>query len=130
MTNLLDKYSSILEEIKNHPQVDSLIIFGSYLNSNKITPLSDLDIAVIFTKDCSQSQKIEILSYTNEELDICDFEVLPLSLQFKIISSNNIIKKSSSYNSIKVQTMTKWLDFKPRLAKMYRRKGFNENYLY
>ena len=128
MTNLLLKYSPLLEELKHKSQVDSLIIFGSYSNS-KYSQLSDLDIAVIFSKNVTEEEKIEILSHSTDELDICDFWTLPLPLQFKIVSSNNILKESSNFNQIKTKITLKWLNFKPRLRKMYLQRGYNEEYV-
>lgn len=128
MINLIEKYSSLIDEIKSFSQVDGVIIFGSY-STNNIKPLSDLDIAILFKEGLSEDEKLEILSFSNKELDICDYSTLSLPIQFKIMTQGIVVKKSQDFNNLKINVMSKWLDFKPRLIRAYKRRGVNPKYL-
>lgn len=121
--HLLEKYKKIIEEIKKSKFTDSIIIFGS-VSSQKLKPLSDLDIAIIFTPNTPQNQKNLILGMGNQELDISDFFELSPAIKFEIITKGKTIKQSENYNSIKYKTRNEWIDFKPRLNKLYKSRGY------
>ena len=121
--NLLEKYSPILDEIKSNDCVDAIVIFGSY-STNSQKPLSDLDICIFFRKKTTKEIKREILSYANNELDISSFESLPLSLQYKILTSGNIYYSKIDLNSLKNKITNQWFDFRIGLNKLYKNRGF------
>ena len=119
--NLIQKYGKELELIKNCNLVDSILIFGSYLE-NKQNSNSDLDIAIIFKKNVSNNKKQEILSYGNEELDLNNFENLPLYLQFKIINFGTVYFTNKNLYELKRSIRHEWFDFKPTLNRIYKSK--------
>lgn len=121
--NLIDKYAPILEKISKKKEVNSIIIFGSYAK-NKIKPMSDLDICIIFKKNTKEEKIINILAYGSDKLDISAYHKLPLSLQYEIITSGKIFKTKKDLTNLKIQTTNKWFDFKPTLNRLYTSRGY------
>lgn len=122
MINLLKKYEKILDTIYEEEFVESILIFGSY-SKEKIKPLSDLDITLIFKYNTTEKKKDSILSYATEELDLSDFFKLPLNLQYKILTTSKIYKSKIDLKNLRIKTANKWFDFKPTLNKIYKSKG-------
>ena len=122
MENLFDKYFKVIEEIKNNENVDSLILFGSY-SQNKQKKLSDLDLAVLFKPDTSQKEKTKVLSNGSEELDLTDFNELPLPLQYKIVFYGRVLKNQEKINAIKFKIKNQYLDFIPYLKRSAKRRN-------
>jgi predicted nucleotidyltransferase len=121
--NLLEKYSSVLENIKNDKSVETIFIFGSYAKNN-VKPLSDLDVAIIFKKYTPKEKKIEILSNSNEELDLNDFFSLPLTIQYKIIREGIVYYNSNkNLTRLKLSIIFEYNDFKYILNKIYTKKN-------
>ncbi|MFW5705211.1 MAG: nucleotidyltransferase domain-containing protein [Nanoarchaeota archaeon] len=117
--NLLEKYKSTLEKLKEDKKIDKIIIFGSYA-TGKIKPLSDLDIAII----PKNPEYEDYLCEGTDELDISNFYKLPLSLQYKIITKGKIYHEKSKSNSLKHRIMNQWFDFRETLNKIYLKKGY------
>ncbi|MCA9496429.1 MAG: nucleotidyltransferase domain-containing protein [Nanoarchaeota archaeon] len=120
--DLLEKYKNDLEKIYENKYVIAIIIFGSYIENN-IKPLSDLDICIINKYKTPAKEENKILSFSDEKLDLSLFHELPLSLQFKVMTKGQIWKTKKSLNQLKNSTMNQWIDFKPTLNKIYKKKG-------
>ncbi len=120
--NLIEANKNLLEQFSNNSTIDAIIIFGSYA-SNRIKPMSDLDIAILFQKNTSEKDRDNVLSYSDETLDIVDFSNMPLSLQFKIITQGKILKSNKNLKSLKYKITNQWFDFKPRLQRHYKKRG-------
>ncbi|NQZ85717.1 MAG: nucleotidyltransferase domain-containing protein [Nanoarchaeales archaeon] len=123
MANLLTKFSTEIEELKKNQNIQSIILFGSY-STGKIKPLSDLDICIITTKKATKKAKTEILSNGTDEFDLSLFENLPLSLQFKILTTGKILHTTKDLSQLKRITMNQWFDFRPIINRLYQSRGY------
>jgi len=122
MVHLIDTYISEISKIFDFDFVDAIILFGSY-NSKTNSKMSDIDICVITNKGLSLEEKFEILQFKDEILDISLFEELPLSLQDRVMREGAILKSKISLESLKIQTINQYRDFKPILNRIYQSKG-------
>ncbi|MFW6285752.1 MAG: nucleotidyltransferase domain-containing protein [Nanoarchaeota archaeon] len=122
MKNLLNKYRSDLEKIYNFDFVDSIIIFGSYANNN-YNCNSDLDICVITKSNLNMNKKNKIYFYKTDELDINIFDDLGLPMQYKIMTYGVVFKSKINLNTLKHNITNQWFDFRPKLNRIYIRKG-------
>jgi len=73
----------ILAELKSHPKVVAVYLFGSYVRG-EATPLSDIDIAVIL-KDIDPQTEGEIGSLYSDKIDLVLFHRLPIYIQFEVL---------------------------------------------
>lgn len=122
MINLLEKYKNVIEEIKNNSYVDSLFLFGSY-STNTQKPTSDLDITVIFKPNTTENQKTSILAHGTDELDISDFEELPLILQYKVLAKGKVIKNEEKQKKLLNSIKHQLIDFLPLKNRILKNKG-------
>lgn len=120
--DLLKYYKEDLEKIYKMSFVDSIIVFGSYIEK-KSTHLSDLDVCVVTKINISNTQKDNILQFIDEKLDINIFSDLPLSLQFKILTKGDIFKTKKDLTKLKNNIMNEWFDFRPVLNRIYKKRG-------
>ena len=105
---------------------DSVIciyLFGS-MNSKKTTPLSDIDIAVLFHNklDKIEQNRLEdeiftLLSkyFKTDEIDLLNLNNVPLSVQFGVIKEKSIIYYSDFEKMIDFENkvILEYLDIKP-----------------
>ena len=122
MINLLEKYKNVIEEIKNNSYVDSLFLFGSY-STNTQKPTSDLDITVIFKPNTTENEKTSILAHGTDELDISDFEELPLILQYKVLAKGKVIKNEEKQKKLLNSIKHQLIDFLPLKNRILKNKG-------
>ncbi|EYE89530.1 nucleotidyltransferase [Fervidicella metallireducens AeB] len=98
-------------------------LFGS-CHTKKITPLSDIDFAVLFdyslTKEEMQKLEQEIFLKITDVLktDEIDFVILnnaPLSMKYGVIKNKEIIYYSNKLKVVDFESsiVTRYLDFKP-----------------
>lgn len=98
-------------------------LFGSY-HTREITPLSDVDIAVLFdfslTKEEIEKLERDIFLKVTDVLktDEIDFVILnnsPLSIKYGVIKNKEIIYYSNKLKVVDFESsvITKYLDFKP-----------------
>jgi predicted nucleotidyltransferase len=73
----------ILAELKSHPKVVAIYLFGSYARG-EATPLSDIDIAVILN-DIDPQTEGEIGSLYSDKIDLVLFHRLPIYIQFEVL---------------------------------------------
>ena len=73
----------ILAELKSHPKVVAIYLFGSYARG-EATLLSDIDIAVIL-KDIDPKTEGEIGSLYSDKIDLALFHRLPIYIQFEVL---------------------------------------------
>lgn len=121
--NLLKKYKPILNELAEDMKIDAIIIFGSY-SENNIKPLSDLDICIIPSKECSKDESNLFLRNSSKELDISIFNELPIPLQHKILEKGKIFHQKIELRKLKLQIRRQWRDFKPYLLNAYKKRGY------
>jgi len=72
----------VLEDLKAHPKVIAIYLFGSYAKGCA-KPLSDIDVAVIIDKP-DPATEAELGSLYSEKLDVVLFHRLPLYIQFEV----------------------------------------------
>lgn len=121
--NLLTRYESVINELKTYPDVETILLFGSYATNN-IKPLSDLDICIITKKKAPKSIQRTLQSYGNDELDISLFHTLPLSLQYKILHEGKILYTTKDISTLKIKITNQWFDFRHTLNKLYKSRGY------
>lgn len=106
-------------------QISAVILFGS-LAANKETPLSDVDLAVLYHKNLSleeldklhlQVMGIIIDLFQSDDIDVINLNTAPLSMQYGAINQAKILllNDRAEYVDFWEQTIKYYLDFKPLL---------------
>ena len=72
----------------------------------------------------------EILSNGTDEFDLSLFENLPLSLQFKILTTGKILHTTKDLSQLKRITMNQWFDFRPIINRLYQSRGYPQIKIY
>lgn len=122
------KISKAIEKIKDigGDRVRFIILFGS-LVKRKLTPLSDIDIAVFYNGDKKErfEFRIKILGRVSNDFDIQIFQDLPLYIQKDIISTGKVVYYSDYQEIFDVflRTIREFEDFRPRLELYYSKLG-------
>lgn len=117
----LDKISEILEPYNKY--IVALLLFGSVAR-NQITPLSDIDLAILYKKgldkkeiECIESEIYATVSsyLETDEIDFINLNEVPLSMQYNIIKGKKflIINDKEAYVDFETTVVMKYLDFKP-----------------
>jgi hypothetical protein len=108
MKNL--KRIAVLEQIKLHPSVLAIYLFGSY-TKNKTKPISDIDIAVILDNPTKDTEA-DIGSLYSEKIDIALFHRLPLYIQFEVFKYGQEIfnRDEKKLLRIKRKVLNEYLD--------------------
>jgi len=116
---MLEEVGKIVEELKKIEGVVGVYLFGS-MATGKQKKYSDIDICVI-TADKTDEE--EILSYSGRNIDISIFHDLPLTVQFKVFKEGIplFVGDEEMIKRLKVETLRKYLDFKPILERRLRR---------
>jgi predicted nucleotidyltransferase len=118
MKNLLNK---LVNKIKAYKEVKAIILFGSYAK-NRVTPISDVDICVI-TKKANEKIKANIAALGNEKVQIVLWDELHLPIKFRILKEGKFlfVRDESFISSLKAETISRFLDFKPILDNYYKK---------
>ena len=106
-------------------QISAVILFGS-LALNKGTPLSDVDLAVLYQKDLSieeldrfHRQVLGIITdlLQSDDIDMINLNTAPLSMQYGAIKQAKILllNNREKYIDYWEHTVKYFLDFKPLL---------------
>ena len=113
------KINKIVENLKKYGDVVAIILFGSYV-SNKVKPISDVDIAVIVK---NESMEHEIGSYSSNIFDIVPFHRLPLYIQFELLKHGKILflRDENYFKEVKSRTLREYMEMKPLYERMSRR---------
>ena len=106
-------------KFKKYEDVVAIILFGSYV-SNKVKPISDVDIAVIVK---NESMEHEIGSYSSNIFDIVPFHRLPLYIQFELLKHGKILflRDENYFKEVKSRTLREYTEMKPLYERMSRR---------
>ena len=127
---LLD-FNFIRERLKCLPQslasleqqISAVILFGS-LAMNKQTPLSDVDLAVLYHKNLSLDELDRLHRQVmgmvtdllqSDDIDIINLNTAPLAIQYGAIKQSKILllNNREEYIDYWDQTVKYYLDFKP-----------------
>jgi len=105
-------------------------LFGSFAMGTN-TPLSDIDIAVLFDKDLSkkimEELENEILDglmkmFKTDEIDLVILNHAPLSVRYGVLKTAKMVYCSNIEKTVDFQTevFSKYLDIKPYREEFYR----------
>lgn len=102
-------------------------MFGSYAKK-RATPISDVDLCVIGRK-LKEREKAEIEALGNEKIRIVFFDELPLPVKFRVFKEGKFLylKDKAFITSLKAETVSRFLDFKPILDR-YCKKVYGWEY--
>jgi len=119
MTEIMKEVNKLVENLKTHPQITAVILFGSYAKG-KIKPLSDVDIAVIL-KD--RSMEAEIASFSSRVLDVVPFHRLPLYIQFEVFKYGKVlfVKDREHFLELKKRVLRDYLEMSGTYERISRR---------
>ena len=97
--------------------VVAIYLFGSYA-FGKQHNLSDIDLCII--GDLKEEDKIKIMGFSSDNLDISFFDELPVWIQFRVFKNGKELvgNKIEKLNLIKIFTLKKYLDFKPLINRL------------
>ena len=79
----------VVEDIKKNEKVVAIILFGSWAKG-RVTPLSDIDLAVII-KEPDPKTEAEIGSMCSRMIDISLFHKLPVYIQHSILKDGIVL---------------------------------------
>ncbi|HCO39563.1 MAG TPA: nucleotidyltransferase domain-containing protein [Aquificaceae bacterium] len=101
----------IIEEVKNHPKVVAIYLFGSYARGEE-KPLSDIDIAVIL-KDPDKKDEADIGSLYSEKIDLVLFHRLPLHIQYEVFKYGKelFVRDEDYLLELKLAVLRKYLEY-------------------
>lgn len=121
LPGLFDKYSD---------EIAAAYLFGSFHNKNT-TPLSDIDIAILFYDNISkdkmntiESNIYEELSGTlkTDEIDLINLNTAPLNMQYGVLKSKDFLYCGDKGFIVDFESMVilEYLDFQPYREEMDR----------
>jgi uncharacterized protein len=111
-----ENIEKIAEEIARIKSVVAVYLFGSYA-TGKVHSQSDIDVCVI--GNLSEEERCEALSPMSDNLDIVFFDMLPISIKFRVLKEGKplAVKDAELINRLKFKTLREYLDFKPGINK-------------
>lgn len=117
----MKRLKNLVDEIKGNRKVVAIILFGSYAKK-KATPVSDIDVCIVGRK-MKEREKAKIEALGNEKVRIVFFDELPLPIKFRVFKEGKFLylKDEVFINSLKAETMSCFLDFKPILERYFKR---------
>jgi len=106
-------------------QISAVILFGS-LATNKETPLSDVDLAILYHKNLSLNElnrlHLQVMGIVtdllqSDDIDVISLNTAPLAMQYGAIKQSKILllNNREEYIDYWEQTVKYYLDFKPLL---------------
>jgi predicted nucleotidyltransferase len=109
----------LTEKIRKEKNVNAIILFGSYAKK-RATPISDIDICVVLKK-IDEKIKSRISALENERIQIVFWDEIHLALKFRVLKEGKVlyVKDINFLNSLKAETISRFLDFKPILERYY-----------
>jgi len=119
-TNLI---KALQEYFNKQKDVTFAMLYGS-VAKNKVTPLSDLDVAVFFCQEMNQEQMGEMqIEITCDLMNLCemnniDVTILNLAspfLKFQVIKSGQLLKcrNKNEFYGFKARVLGEYQDIKP-----------------
>ncbi|RLE44632.1 nucleotidyltransferase domain-containing protein [Candidatus Woesearchaeota archaeon] len=115
----------VVEDIKKNEKVVAIILFGS-LAKGRVTPLSDIDLAVII-KEPDPKTEAEIGSMCSRMIDISLFHKLPVYIQHSILKDGIVLylKKEDEdfYKEVVLKVIRNYLEmewiYRKRLKEVF-----------
>ena len=81
---------SIIDELRANDNVLALFLFGSVARG-QARPLSDVDLCIVTRAGVPEAEKMELLSFGSDTIDLSLFEELPITIQFRVIKEGKIL---------------------------------------
>ena len=118
--------NKIIKNIKKINSVNAIYLYGSYANG-RATSFSDIDICIITDKKINRNVKADIISNSNEKIDISLFWDLPVIIRYKVLKEGKeIFRRNDDYlNDIKLKTIREYIDFRPVIKRLGEAVGVN-----
>ena len=115
----------VVEDIKKNEKVVAIILFGSWAKG-RVTPLSDIDLAVII-KEPDPKTEAEIGSMCSRMIDISLFHKLPVYIQHSILKDGIVLylKKEDEdfYKEVVLKVIRNYLEmewiYRKRLKEVF-----------
>ncbi len=125
----VEKVFLLGEKVSTIPEVVLLYLFGSCA-VEKMTALSDIDLAVLLEGNPSTEKSFDLLcrltdliseTIETDEFDLIDINAAPLTMKYQIIRTGKILYARSNKERADFEERTRALffDFEPRLREYY-----------
>ncbi len=108
----------VVEELREQDAVLGIILFGSVARGCE-RPYSDIDLCVVTKKGTSDDQRMELLSYGSETIDISIFSDLPIQIRFRVIREGRVlfVRDPLALHRITASTVREYLDIEPLIRR-------------
>jgi predicted nucleotidyltransferase len=113
MNKLMQKALSIAQRIRGEKNVLAIYLFGSVAEGS-VTPLSDIDIAVVLSPYDTQ-MVYEVMSYCSPIIDISIFNDLPPFMKFAVMSKGKLlyVKDQEKLDEMEIMAMKEYHEHVP-----------------
>lgn len=99
----------IAKEMIKVKNVEAVYLFGSQA-TGKAGKLSDIDFCII--GKLSDKEKLKVLNYSSENLDISFLEELPLLIKMRVFREGKELVSKKNIDETKIKVLREYLDFK------------------
>lgn len=124
--NIEDKLSSLNEFFAALPDVQTVYLFGSY-GTEYQTPDSDIDFAILFSRDININEEAVLLNELSivldtDRVDLLNLNKAPLRLQFAAIADGRIIHEKDYLTTCDYteRVISLYQDYSITLSKFYK----------
>ncbi len=135
---IISKLTDHIEEVVSEYEVVLCYLYGSYATDSH-TPLSDIDVGILFHESVDRSEypsrMLKIMGELDRiirkvDVDVSVLNDAPVELRYNVIAEGKLIYCADESIRIKFETTTirDYLDFKPILDTYYRyiRESYEE----
>ncbi|MGH7573497.1 MAG: type VII toxin-antitoxin system MntA family adenylyltransferase antitoxin, partial [Gemmatimonadota bacterium] len=114
---------AIARTVSSRPEIAAVYVYGSAARG-EATPLSDVDLALLFVEDQSERERRELLAQITGDLarhgagprlDVRDFEDLPLTVQGRVLAEGALVQSNDDVRRVRFETLVRmqYFDFLP-----------------
>ena len=110
---MLDLITRTVRELIKIPQVQAVILYGSYAKGTQ-KPISDIDICAVTPKNISEETKGDIWGQSGQKVDAIWFWDLPPLIRYAVLREGKIIflRNKEFLQEATIETMSEYLDFR------------------
>ena len=104
----------VIAELVARGEIVAIILFGSVARG-QAREISDIDICIITRRGIPGPEKMELLSYGSDKIDVSIFEDLPITIRFRAIREGKILfcRDITALQAIMADTVREYLDIAP-----------------
>jgi len=108
VTTLPEVARRVVAEIKEHPKVFAIFLFGSWARGEQM-PISDVDIAVLLDNP-NKSDEADIGSMYSPTVDVVLFHRLPIRIQFQVLKEGQplFVRDEEKLKEVTFQVMRQY----------------------